>query len=69
MEAPDAGVVAAVGLLDLDDVGAHVGQQYTGEGTGQAWPTSITRTPSSGRVTMVLFVAAPNVGNRAGAIG
>ena len=32
---PDAGVVAAVGLLDLDHVRAHVGQQHAGEGTGQ----------------------------------
>jgi hypothetical protein len=33
--APDARVVAAVGLLDLDHVGAHVGQQQAGQRSGQ----------------------------------
>jgi hypothetical protein len=33
--APDAGIVAAVGLLDLDHVGAHVGQDHPGQRTGQ----------------------------------
>jgi hypothetical protein len=34
--APEARVVAALGLLDLDHVGAHVGQQHAGQRTGQS---------------------------------
>jgi hypothetical protein len=33
--APAAGVVAALGMLDLDDVGAEIGQQLPGPGTSQ----------------------------------
>jgi hypothetical protein len=33
--APDAGVVAAVRLLDLDHVGAHVGHDHAGQRSGQ----------------------------------
>jgi hypothetical protein len=33
--APDARIVAALGLLDLENVGAHVGQQHAGQRPGQ----------------------------------
>ena len=33
--APFAGVVAAVGALDLDDVGAEIGEQLPGPGPGK----------------------------------
>jgi hypothetical protein len=33
--APEAGIVAAVGLLHLDHLGAHVGQDHPGQRTGQ----------------------------------
>ena len=33
--APAAGVVAALGMLDLDDVGAKIGKQLPGPGAGQ----------------------------------